>query len=184
MKVTDEILGTPIDNFYTVVNQGTSCDINYLQHEIGDKLILNVTFAKNDDPQANYNSFTLGGCGQYHLNQEGFRVLGLIEEDKNSEDYELFKENFLECVAYKIDTETVDQFTRIFPNPTFQSFQIRSPFLNENATIELVQYDGKKIRSFSGNPSEGIDMSDLPPGLYFVTITCGKERFTRKIVKL
>jgi hypothetical protein len=81
--------------------------------------------------------------------------------------------------------EITETSISIFPNPAITELRIK----NEELKIERIEiYDvfGKKLFSqISGLTSQiSIDVSHLPPGIYFVTITNSEQqKFTKKFVK-
>ncbi len=69
---------------------------------------------------------------------------------------------------------------KIFPNPT--SGFIYFPLDFRNGVFRIFNLDGKEIRN--GNmKSNGLDISDLENGVYFLRMKMGKAIFNKKIIK-
>ena len=57
----------------------------------------------------------------------------------------------------------------IFPNPTSNSFTIKSNNLSTN--VQIIDLNGKLIKTIDNYSGEEIDVSDLQKGVYFVKLT-------------
>ena len=75
------------------------------------------------------------------------------------------------------------EFIKIFPNPTTGMFTIDGNF--QNASIQIYTADGRVYRNLSQQHSPlQIDISHLPPGLYFIrAYTGGDKVLVERIVK-
>ena len=79
----------------------------------------------------------------------------------------------------------------LFPNPTTGLLTINFELANNNAstTINLIDLNGKLIKVIPTNYlSNGfnrlnVDISEVPQGIYFVTIQSGSDVITRRIIK-
>ena len=73
--------------------------------------------------------------------------------------------------------------TFIFPNPATNYISIdRSNFSTENIRLRISDISGKEVLQISNLSSTPIDISHLATGLYFVTITDGKQKTTKKLI--
>ncbi|MFA6260967.1 MAG: T9SS type A sorting domain-containing protein [Bacteroidia bacterium] len=69
----------------------------------------------------------------------------------------------------------------IFPNPSGGVFMVKN---SGNAAIQIQNAVGQKVLSMSALKDQGaieIDLSNQPRGIYFMTISNGRETMTRKI---
>lgn len=73
---------------------------------------------------------------------------------------------------------------RIFPNPTANFFKIMHSDFQETEEVFITDIQGKRVKIISGSEVEGqIDISDLPNGMYFLTLKSRKGIFVKKIIK-
>ena len=68
---------------------------------------------------------------------------------------------------------------RIFPSPTSDILRITG--VNQPVNIKLYSIIGQFVKSFSGVENH-IDISDITPGIYFISITTGDISIVRKIM--
>ena len=72
----------------------------------------------------------------------------------------------------------------VYPNPVKDVFYIRGP--HGPPSVEMVLYNewGKVVfRSIRQELTQGIDISHLPPGIYFLTLATNDSLSTHKIIK-
>jgi len=81
------------------------------------------------------------------------------------------------------------QHVELFPNPVVNHLSLRI-YLNEPAKVRLTLYDfqgtelwSKDLESVSSYTAPKIDVSNYPPGIYFIKIAAGQEVLTSKIIK-
>jgi hypothetical protein len=74
------------------------------------------------------------------------------------------------------DTKTIS----IFPNPANTEINIVLPS-NENAQIEISNALGQII--IKEQNKNKFDISNLPSGLYFVSVNQGEQNYTQRIIK-
>jgi hypothetical protein len=79
----------------------------------------------------------------------------------------------------------------VYPNPANDDFSVKFDFAEtENISFDLLDPLGKKINALQpknyspGENKISIDLSQLPPGIYFVQINSGMHSVTKKIVKI
>ena len=72
-------------------------------------------------------------------------------------------------------TELTEQSFEIFPNPASESVNIRSWILDPGSwIIEIYSLEGRKIWEKEVKDDEmGVDVSELPVGMYFVRVQAG-----------
>lgn len=83
----------------------------------------------------------------------------------------------------KIDE--VEPQISIYPNPTSSYVNVElSEYSSENSELSLIDFSGKTIyrSNFSGDRTT-IDMTNYPPGVYFVKIQTENKIFTEKIIR-
>jgi hypothetical protein len=89
--------------------------------------------------------------------------------------------------AAPIATEDIalDEQIRVFPNPTSGQVTLEMPAsLNEGLQIQVFNLQGQALQfreATSGQEQLELDLSNYPNGLYFLTITAGKETITKKV---
>lgn len=104
--------------------------------------------------------------------------------------YSSYSEHFDSFVFVKdqsnvLKNNTIESKTdfNIYPNPVKNKFRIVT---NEKiASCEIFIYDvsGKIVGKYF-NPNHSVDISNLPSGIYFVTLQSDKSKTTQKIIKL
>lgn len=70
--------------------------------------------------------------------------------------------------------------TAIYPNPNNGNFSIDLP--NEACEITIYNSLGQMVYQAQGNGHTHIELSDQEKGLYFVTVTCGSQKMTQKMI--
>ncbi|MEO1516736.1 MAG: T9SS type A sorting domain-containing protein [Bacteroidota bacterium] len=71
----------------------------------------------------------------------------------------------------------------VFPNPTMESFSIRSADLPAEATLSIVDVNGRILSQRALGDGSGIDVSNLVAGTYLVTLVHQNERKIALLVK-
>lgn len=71
---------------------------------------------------------------------------------------------------------------KIYPVPTKDYLNVNKPDNIKNFTLTVTDMSGKEVKHFIETQSK-YDLSDLLPGKYFVTISDGKNKIQKKIVK-
>lgn len=69
----------------------------------------------------------------------------------------------------------------IYPNPVVDIVKITSPF--KTLSIDVYNYSGKLVKTFPSLKNNEINVQDLDPGIYIVTLTTDQGIFTKKIIK-
>jgi aminopeptidase YwaD len=78
------------------------------------------------------------------------------------------------------ETNSNKKAISIFPNPANTEINIVVP-LNENSQIEISNAMGQVI--FKDDNKTKIDISNLPNGLYIVSVKQGQQSYTQKLIK-
>jgi hypothetical protein len=69
---------------------------------------------------------------------------------------------------------------KIYPNPTSNFITIENNNTEQILSIELLDYAGKRIKSFNPN-STSINLNGLAPGVFLLQITTEKGNFCEQI---
>ena len=99
----------------------------------------------------------------------------------------LFVLEFVESVNTSKLPENISTFD-VFPNPTDGNLSIELHSLTPTTTsLSLVSLTGQLLKeksiNFNGDYNEWLDISDLPSGMYFLSIGDDKNTGTKKIIK-
>jgi hypothetical protein len=95
---------------------------------------------------------------------------------KGDHDYWGFQMN----ASLDLNNTQIDKPISIYPNPTSDFITIENNDAEPFLSIELLDYAGKRIKSF--NPSNtSVNLSDLAPGVYLLRMTTAEGNFCEKI---
>jgi subtilisin family serine protease len=77
----------------------------------------------------------------------------------------------------------------LYPNPTYDSFWLRSTQALGSCTLRLYAADGRLLRQQANNELNAgselwINMSELPAGLYWLEVQTETERWVEKVVRM
>ena len=72
---------------------------------------------------------------------------------------------------------------QVYPNPASDFLNIQSGSETDKATVMLYNNLGELILTKQFKEKTTVDVSALPQGIYFVTVSNEKERITKKVVK-
>jgi PKD repeat protein len=71
----------------------------------------------------------------------------------------------------------------LYPNPTTGLVWVKAPWLTgDNLKLTVLGTDGRVVRELSVSPTEGIDLTDLPQGLYLLRVVQGQHAATRSLL--
>ena len=74
---------------------------------------------------------------------------------------------------------------KIYPNPVYDELFIERETYYSESDILLSDLYGKTVKVFkTKNKQTRVDISGLPPGIYFISISDNKSSITKKIIKL
>jgi len=83
---------------------------------------------------------------------------------------------------HELNTGSVTDHVQVFPNPTSDNITVRSE--SEIKSVLVQSADGKNIRALQLYTNEvEIKMSDLPTGMYYLTIKMDDKVMTEKVIK-
>jgi len=72
----------------------------------------------------------------------------------------------------------------LYPNPANDFITLNMPVGLHNATVNIFDIQGKKIKTYSINNNRNrLDVSAFPSGIYFVNIQANENHFTKKFIK-
>lgn len=133
-------------------------------------------------------TFTLGNPAQGNYNLWGNSISGLtiVAFVQNTATKQILQAGKAEVVVGVPENE-LDRTTRVFPNPTngilFVNYELPA---GETAQVEVFNMVGERVLNFSRSTGSGVqretlDISGLSEGIYFVNISAGGLRATRKV---
>lgn len=70
---------------------------------------------------------------------------------------------------------------KLYPNPVSDIVNITSPF--KTLSLDVYNYSGKLVKTFPSLKNNEINVQDLAPGIYIVTLTTDQGIVTKKIIK-
>ena len=70
---------------------------------------------------------------------------------------------------------------KLYPNPVTDIVNITSPF--KTLSVDVYNYSGKLVKTFPSLKNNEINVQDLAPGIYIVTLTTDQGIVTKKIIK-
>ena len=116
------------------------------------------------------------------------RVHFSLQQLQQMEDFYLIEGGFLECTPDVTPTNDLNENSNIeiYPNPSSSSVFMKN--IPENAIIELIDLNGRKLwETKSININEIIELTsfqNLDKGIYFVKVKNKNKNFTQKLVKM
>ncbi len=120
----------------------------------------------------------------YDKNKEG---LGVFEDWENAvilikEAFEGFKTDFFPCASVSSVTPDPESFEfQIFPNPSSEIINVEFPDHLASGQIELINFDGKHIESYTINSKfSTFSVGELPIGIYLLRVRTVDGRFSTK----
>ena len=93
------------------------------------------------------------------------------------------------CNLTSVFESTLSKNFSVYPNPASQSLYLDlSPWVNEVFEVNILTAQGQRVQPELGlnrsATSNGIDISSLPPGFYFIELISGQERAVKRFTKL
>jgi hypothetical protein len=86
------------------------------------------------------------------------------------------------CKLISADNTYLDKTLYLFPNPTDGVLNFKRNEINSNATANILNLNGKVMRSFKLLESSQINIKGLSPGIYFIEILEKQNRFIQKFI--
>jgi hypothetical protein len=79
---------------------------------------------------------------------------------------------------------TVEQVEALYPNPTTGLFTVTFTQALKNASVELLDANGRIVQRHQKSGSKmSFDLSGVPSGLYLIVINENGRRFSQRIIK-
>ncbi len=84
-----------------------------------------------------------------------------------------------------INENKLDALISVYPNPATHSIIVNTKQLENNFTIHIYDITGRLVKSEKENTAKetAIDISSIENGIYFLTVTDGKQTSTKKFIK-
>lgn len=123
--------------------------------------------------------------GQFRIRQVGGSYLEFFPADFGR----YHRYNFSVGFSVGMDEKELDHEIAIIPNPNNGEATIEiSGFVNEKATLEILDLTGRKVFSEQMNATNDfaeshINLNHIPAGNYIVKITTGERVYTKKMIK-
>lgn len=103
-----------------------------------------------------------------------------MDADNNIDTVQVSSQFFLN-LTLSINSESLKLFTRVFPNPAMDIFQIEVSDDTEIEGIELFNMKGEHVKYFS-KVEKTLDVSELVSGVYYLRISTNKGEITQKVL--
>lgn len=185
VDVVEQLVGDMSYDSITILGQdGWNCGELLNPFGLGDELILSLYPAVFDP--ADNDTFYLDGCVLTWLRINEGMVEGNIFESPSSMDYEVFKEDFMNCLDFTVSTDEVDVIEDGFslqPNPVENEILIRSEnLLIEKVVIFSVQGHLLMEKDIPKQNEMQLNLKDWEAGIYLVSIQTKTESIVKRIV--
>ena len=197
-STTEDLNGIGAGTYQVVITDSNSCsETNSFQVVEPAPISLNGTITEPSTANSTDGAIQLfpnGGMTPYTISwshgDSSFNPTNLsagnytvtLTDDNNCQSIETF--NLLGPVGIN-DIDLITNFT-LFPNPTKSSFNVTASFSTTlKGEIELTNLLGQVLNRFSFNNSslkEEFDVSQLPTGIYLVTLKTEGGQLTKKLV--
>lgn len=130
------------------------------------------------------NTFTLNGQ-QYYL-QQSIGQSSVIGLSRNK--YYLLRQGFIQPLKGSIKTNAAESLpVTIFPNPFSNYINVSiGGELSEIVYVTLYDLNGKIVflKKFGATQQLNLDVSSLPPAIYFIRVNTSCSYFYSKMIKL
>ncbi len=99
-------------------------------------------------------------------------------------DWNLDGKSWLNKPMYIEESSNEDNLFSVYPNPNDGIFNVKLNNSEQNATYQLIDINGKTIKSGSINSvdSNNFDLTSLPNGFYFLKVNQGQKSINRRII--
>ena len=163
---------------------------------------INVTASASEDTICQGSDVTLTGTGATHYQWQPGNLNGtsLTLHPSASTTYTVTGTDAYGCSSTSqvnvtvidcetgIETVSTQGEIQIYPNPTDGYFDLQFKGMKAgNYTIALSNTLGQKIneqrKNISGTSDVSIDVTTLPPGIYFIRVTSGSHQWMKRLVK-
>jgi hypothetical protein len=85
------------------------------------------------------------------------------------------------CDALYVDETMIEESLTLYPNPTKNTFKIKTNYNIKIDAIDIYSILGKLVYK-TNIVDKNINISQLKPGIYTVKITSGKQFIIKKVV--
>ncbi|HMQ76710.1 MAG TPA: T9SS type A sorting domain-containing protein [Flavobacteriales bacterium] len=179
------------EDFYTFSGNTTGQDeYHYAQRKMmpnAQGTTVNLTAGGTETISHTY-TFTEGGPAQGNYNLWGtLDGVTLVAFVQNSTTKEILQADFVNVVATGVEENVLDNSLRVFPNPSNGVVNVAFDLPSgQQASLEVTNVLGEVVYTTSrsigaGAQREVVDLSTLTNGVYYMTITAGDLKSTRKV---
>ena len=91
-----------------------------------------------------------------------------------------FEFEFLGSLSTDSQINTVSS---IYPNPVNRIFKIQFSDYQEVKVLKINDVNGRLVKKLTPNSSNEYDISNLKPGIYFLTIISDELQYQKKLIK-
>jgi len=118
--------------------------------------------------------------------ESNYPILSVSHYNYDGIDFVLYEKDIYYYSDITSINEVIDNYNvSIYPNPANDYLMINTT-INENLNIEIYTIKGQSVMSAdcTNNASEmRVDISQLPAGMYFISIANDQNNITKKFVK-
>ncbi|MBL4707791.1 MAG: T9SS type A sorting domain-containing protein [Flavobacteriales bacterium] len=172
------------DTAFSAMNQGIgSIDLNTLT--ILDSIIVDTVVTAFDYDSINANFYvTQTDFFSYTSGRVYDRFGSYVEAFATASSPEAIKVYYHQVTGlFEVNPKREFSFG-VYPNPARENITVE--FKKEiplNSTLMIFNVNGQKVKEFTNlNSIQTINISDLPKGIYFVTLATAEELFSKKLI--
>jgi hypothetical protein len=138
------------------------------------------TFSQTYKAGLGLTDFIFGYC------TEGYDESHLVAYRKGNDTVGVFTPDSIILKANDLELE--EEYISFYPNPTTGKFSISIPVttaIQETSAVEVYNLLGEKQKAilFRNHPSEVVDISSIPAGIYIIELNTGTQIYHRTLVK-
>ncbi len=89
-------------------------------------------------------------------------------------------QNEATLVTLGMDDIIPNQEMSFYPNPAVNQFSIKN--IAKNTTVEIIDLNGRVVKTVLASPNNPIDISNLTKGYYMVNVSNNTETFVEKLI--
>lgn len=173
------------DTLLVLGQDGINCGQSLNQFEVGDTLVLALSYGQFDEGALWYLD---GYCGLHFLRFEDGLIKGRITDTLTSQTIQSFKDNLMSCIDLGVSLEELasdEAQLSLYPNPVSDFFQVLT-FNTQISAYEIYDSKGAKVESkVLSKLADKIEVcsSDLTKGVYFIVIRTSKGILTRTFLQ-
>ena len=166
--------GTDFESFESYVNE-TGFDSNSIFTDP------ELVTASTSDPDLHIksNSPAVNVADQSYIADAGEKDMD--DEDRVNESLDIGADEYY--VSSGLFSQQIKEVYSVYPNPVTDVVYIKGEFDNSSIRlVELIDLNGKSLKSFNGYPAGGISVIDIRAGLYLLKITKRKSTGFAKLL--